>query len=196
MAKPLQAEIVDTNLYEKVKRTYASRKKATTPRIAKAIAEGDLQGVLDGLTGKQRAFCEEYLKDLNGSEAVLRAGYQTTKYNANRLAVQLLNNEAIRFAIDGLKAQRANHSSVTDDFVLRKITQVISTIEQGDKYDAQSILRACELLGRHLGLFKDKQEISGPNGGPIETRDVQDGADAFDGLMTRLKDRAKKQDTE
>lgn len=29
---------------------------------------------------------------------------------------------------------------------------------------------ALELLGRHLGMWKDKTEISGPNGGPVESK--------------------------
>ena len=35
-------------------------------------------------------------------------------------------------------------------------------------------LRAKELLGRHHKLFTDKTEVSGKDGGPIETRDVAD----------------------
>lgn len=32
--------------------------------------------------------------------------------------------------------------------------------------------KAMELLGRHLGMFVDRKEISGANGGPIETVDI------------------------
>jgi len=36
-------------------------------------------------------------------------------------------------------------------------------VKQADK------LRALEMLGKHLKLFTDKSELSGPDGGPIET---------------------------
>jgi phage terminase small subunit len=191
-SKPL----VSPNLFEAAMaakpRTYQNRKNATLHKIEVAMAEGDLQTVLDSLTGKQRAFVEEYLKDLNGAEAVLRAGYDVKPGNQNRMANQLLQNKAIRYAIDGLRAQRADHTPITADYVLRKIVDVIERSENGPKYDAQSILRATELLGRHLGLYKDKQEVSGPGGGPIETRDVQDNADEFLNIVDRLAERAKK----
>jgi phage terminase small subunit len=33
---------------------------------------------------------------------------------------------------------------------------------------------ALERLGKHLGMFTDKTEISGPNGGPIETKETSE----------------------
>jgi phage terminase small subunit len=192
MPRPL----ISPNLFEAAlaakPRTYKNRQNAVLQKVELFMQEGDLQGVLNSLTGKQRAFIEEYLKDLNGADAVLRAGYDMKPGNQNRMANQLLNNKAIRYAIDGLRAQRAEHTPITADYVLSKIVSVIEKCENGPKYDAQSILRATELLGRHLGLYKDKQEVSGPGGGPIETRDVQDNADEFMSVIDRLKERAQK----
>jgi hypothetical protein len=37
-------------------------------------------------------------------------------------------------------------------------------------YDAKNVLRGYELLGKHLKLFTDKVELTGKNGGPLETR--------------------------
>ena len=34
-------------------------------------------------------------------------------------------------------------------------------------FDSQGALRAQELLGKHLKLFTDKTEVSGPDGGPV-----------------------------
>jgi phage terminase small subunit len=34
-------------------------------------------------------------------------------------------------------------------------------------------LKALELLGKHLGMYVDKREITGPNGAPIEFQQVQ-----------------------
>lgn len=34
------------------------------------------------LTAKQKAFCEEYLIDLNATQAAIRAGYKSIMHNA------------------------------------------------------------------------------------------------------------------
>lgn len=42
------------------------------------------------------------------------------------------------------------------------------------KFDATNAIKANELIGKHVGMFVEKKEITGPNGGPIqtETKDV------------------------
>ena len=180
-----------TNLFELAKEAGKKGPRfGPTPRQQTMMLAGDLQGVLDSLTGKQRDFINEYLKDMNGSAAIRRSSYAAKDGNENRVAQELLQKPHIRFCVDGLLAQRAEHVSVTSDQVLKTILRTIDRSEHGEKYDANAILRACELLGRHLKMFTDKQEVSGPNGGPIETRDVDEASQAFDTLMDRLKERA------
>lgn len=41
------------------------------------------------------------------------------------------------------------------------------------RYDGSVANKALELLGKHLGLFKDKVEHSGPGGGPIEVTKIE-----------------------
>ena len=50
------------------------------------------------LTPKQQRFVEEYIKDLNGTQAAIRAGYSPK--TANEQAVRLLANVSIKTAID------------------------------------------------------------------------------------------------
>lgn len=177
----------------KPERTYASRKEAVFPKVEQMMSEGDLQGVLNSLTGKQRLFVQEYIVDLNGTKAVSRAGYAAKHGNENRIAHQLLNNKAIRYCIDGLLAQRQDLTPVDDTLIISKLLDIVERCEakSGGKFDPQAALRGLELLGKHLGMFKERQEISGPGGGPIETRDVQDNADEFLSALDRLADRAK-----
>ena len=44
-------------------------------------------------------------------------------------------------------------------------------------------MRALELLGKHLGMFKDSVEHTGPNGAPIQVELVQFG-EVIDGTST------------
>jgi phage terminase small subunit len=34
-------------------------------------------------------------------------------------------------------------------------------------FDAKDVLKGCELLGKHLGMFIDKKEVTGKDGGPL-----------------------------
>lgn len=143
---------------QKEKRSKLSQKSQ------KALDSGDIQAVIDSLTDRQRLFCEEYLKDFNGTQAVVRAGF-TTKY-PNRVSFQLLENPAIRVAIDALRAERSKNSDVTKDFVLAKIVKTIEAAEAANNHNA--VLRGAELLAKHLGMFIDRTEISGPDGEAIQ----------------------------
>lgn len=68
------------------------------------------------LTDKQRKFCDEYLIDLNATQAAIRAGY-TEKY-ANTNASKLLQNTTISQYIGErqkeLSAQDGNYSGASD----------------------------------------------------------------------------------
>jgi hypothetical protein len=56
-----------------------------------------------------------------------------------------------------------------------------------------AMLRASELLAKHLGMFIDRQEISGPGGAEIEIKQqkIKEKADDFINLIDRA---AKKVD--
>ncbi len=140
-----------------------AKRKTISDKSQRAIDSGDIQAVIDSLSDKQKVFCEEYLKDLNGTQAVLRAGYNTDF--PNRIAFQLLENPAIRIAVDALRAQRNKNSDVTKDFVLIGIQKAIKMAEEAGNHNAT--LRGYELLARHLGMFIERTEISGPDGDAI-----------------------------
>lgn len=166
---------------QKEKRSKASRKSL------KAIEKGDIQGAIDSLTGLQRAFCEEYLVDLKPTQAAIRAGY-AEKY-ANRQAFQLMENPAIRMCIDALRAERAKNSDITKDFVLQEINRTIRAAQSDGNHNAT--LRGLELLAKHLGMFIERTEISGPDGEAIkmEQKVKQDVAD-FTSRLSRLAKQA------
>lgn len=164
-----------------------SRRKLVSDKSQKAIDSGDLQAVIDSLTDKQRRFCEEYLVDLNSAQACLRAGYETK--NPKQMGFQLLENTAIRISIDALRAERSKGSDVTKDFVLKGIQKAIRLAENAGNLNA--LLRGHELLARHLGMFVERTEISGPDGGAIETRKIEEDVAAFTSNIARIKERNK-----
>lgn len=159
------------------------KRKKISNRSQKAVDSGDVQAVIDSLTDRQKRFCEEFLVDLNATQAVVRAGYNT-KY-PNRVAFQLMENPAVRITIDGLRAQRSKGSDVTKDYVLRGIEKAIRLAEEAGNVAA--MLRGYELLARHLGMFIERTEISGPDGDAIkmEQKIKEDVAD-FTSAIARL----------
>ena len=164
------------------------KRKKVSDKSQRAIDSGNIQDVIDSLSERQRLFCEEYLKDLNATQAVTRAGYNT-KY-PNRVAFQLMENPAIRIAIDGLRAERTKNTDVTKDYVLQKIQKAMRLAEESGNLTA--MLRASELLARHLGMFVDRQEISGPDGREIEIKqkEIKEQADSFLDLIDRTAKKA------
>lgn len=108
---------------------------------------------LVALSPKQRKFVAEYLKDGNGTQAAIRAGYsaKTARFQASDLLTKPNIAEAIQ---EGLK--RSEDSAIAD----RKERQSFWTAtlrdvagEMGDR------LKASELLGRSQKDFTDKFEV-------------------------------------
>ena len=85
------------------------------------------------LTNKQQAFCEEYLIDLNGTQAAIRAGY--SEKTANRIASQLLSKLDIQSAIQELKISRSERTQTDYDWVLieaKKSYELNATVLRDD----------------------------------------------------------------
>ncbi len=74
------------------------------------------------LTDKQQRFVEEYLIDLNGTQAALRAGY--SEKTAGRQACELLEKTHIAEAIAEAKAQRSIKTSIDATYVLNRLVEI------------------------------------------------------------------------
>ena len=146
------------------------------------------------MTKKQKRFVEEYLIDLNATQAAIRAGYKAE--SARQLANENLTKPYISAAIDRAMAERSKRTGINQDRVIQelariafvKITDVIdengeirrdanvddlATVEAvkikevenqwgtGREREVRlaSKLKALELLGKHLGMFKDKLDV-------------------------------------
>ncbi len=137
------------------------------------------------ITSKMARFCEEYMVDLNGTAAVLRAGYTTN--NPTKRAVELMAHPHVKKYLGELKEKRMEKTELTADYVLLKLQQIVEDTETNNP---QAALRGLELLGKHLGLYKDRQEISGPDGASIQMeqkvqRDVTDFTSRIASLAKR-----------
>jgi len=158
---------------------------------------------MDKMTPKQKRFCEEYLVDLNATQAAIRAGY--SKKTAKVKGCQLLTKVNIDKYIRAQLENRSTRTQIAQDDVLSELGKIafndlgemltedgrlknlndmsessrcaISGIENSEEFEGKGVdrehtgtlrkiktwdkLKALELLGKHLGMFVDKQEMSG-----------------------------------
>lgn len=145
------------------------------------------------LTPKQNRFIEEYLIDLNATQAAIRAGYKEKA--AYRTGADNLRKPQIQKEIQRRMKDREKRTEISQDRVLQELAKIgfadvtdfvtieghsvkVKTTDQmprdklgaiaGIKEGANGIEiklndkeKALELIGRHLGMFKDKLELSG-----------------------------------
>lgn len=137
------------------------------------------------LTDKQRRFVDEYLIDLNASQAAIRAGYRG---KSNVQGAQNLSKPNIAIAIQIAMQERGQRTAITADNVIREIERLamfdpadltdikcpedikkapndVRRAITGWKWDKQGNFiitmakqGALEMLGRHHKLFTDKVE--------------------------------------
>ncbi len=168
------------------------------------------------LTDKQQRFCDEYLIDLNATQAAIRAGYSAK--NADKIGPELLGKTRVAEYIAERKQDRIARTEITQDRVLRELAIIAfsnaadyaSIIEKDAMVDVNGVnvpledadgnpikyrtvepvltedlteeqkralavikkgrdgfevkpydkVRALELLGKHLGMWTEKVEVT------------------------------------
>lgn len=126
------------------------------------------------MTDKQSIFVQEYLKDLNATQAAIRAGYSA--HTAYSIGQENLNKPEIKQAIDAAMSERQQRTELTQDYVLHNLQEIaercmqkrpvmVKGVQAVDEdgnhlwtFDAKSAIRAFELLGKHMGMFNDKNK--------------------------------------
>ena len=74
------------------------------------------------LTDKQRRFCDEYLIDLNATQAAIRAGY--TENYANTNASKLLQNTTISQYIGERQKELSRKTEITQERVIKELALI------------------------------------------------------------------------
>lgn len=127
------------------------------------------------LTRKELAFCEEYVKDYNGTKAAIRAGYKES--NAASQASRLLKKPEILEQIKNNQKDLVKKSCLSEEKIIKKLEDILDHcvsavpvmewnyeeheyVPTGEyQFDSKGALKAIELLGKHLGMF-DKNDSS------------------------------------
>ncbi len=131
------------------------------------------------LNAKQKAFCREYVKCYNGTQAAIAAGY--SQKTAAVQASRLLRNPAVLDYIKECQKEIIKMACITEEKVLNSLVEVLdrcmssvpvmewdysehALVETGTyQFDSKGALNAIKLLGLHLGLFDKKREQNNEN---------------------------------
>lgn len=136
-------------------------------------------------------FCLAYISSFNQTYACIEAGYSDK--GASVQGGRLLSRVNVAAAIDFLIKKRTERTLVTQDSVIKIISDTIERcaqavpvlnakghqvfIETADgqiaaayKFDAANVLKGTEQLGKHVKLFTDKVEMTGKDGVPLNDK--------------------------
>ena len=120
------------------------------------------------LTPKQEKFIQEYLVDLNATQAAIRAGY--SEKTARASAARNMQNVNIQDALQEAREKQQERTEITADMVLMELKS-IALDDAADYQDSRlrysNKIKALELLGKHLGMFTDKVSVEMPEGGVV-----------------------------
>lgn len=137
------------------------------------------------MTPRSSDFVDEYLVDLNATQAAIRAGY--SEKTAYSIGQRLLKNVEVQKMIANRMEERSKRTEITQDRVLTDI-ELIKQDAMRKSFDKNgneaminhtSALKACELQGRHLQMWNDKVALT------IETTTDEE-------LHARIADLARK----
>lgn len=143
------------------------------------------------MTAKQKLFCDEYLIDLNATQASIRAGYSVK--TARKIGQENLTKPVIRAYIDNRLKEKESKLIATQDEVLQYLTRVMRgesesevVVVEGEGQgissarrimkspDEKERLKAGELLGKYYGLNLTKVEGSLDLGVSVIKDDIPD----------------------
>jgi phage terminase small subunit len=111
------------------------------------------------LSQKQQRFVEEYLLDLNATQAYKRAGYKVKSDDVARAAAaRLLATVSVQEAVLAAQSVRSERVQIDAAWVVEKLREnaakAMNPVGEG-KYEGGVANRAFELIGKHLGMFED-----------------------------------------
>lgn len=124
------------------------------------------------MTERQKRFCDEYLIDLNATQAAIRAGYSPR--SAASIGERLMRKDEIKTYISEQLERIHNENTANAQEVMEYLTAVMrgESVSHvlafvGDGYqkviekppDEKEKLKAAELLGKRYSLFTDKVEL-------------------------------------
>jgi phage terminase small subunit len=121
------------------------------------------------LSDKQLRFCQEYVIDHNGTQAAIRAGY--SPHTAKVQAARLLTKATILKEVGRMETKISERLDIDAIWVAKRLKEISDRCMQAEpvlvwdgkewvpsgeyRFDSAGANKSTELLGKHLGFFKE-----------------------------------------
>ena len=106
------------------------------------------------LTDKQKRFCDEYLIDLNATQAAIRVGY--SEKTASEQSSRLLTNVNIQDYIKSKQKKTSEKLEISKEQILQMVFDIAKS--KGERTNDR--LKAFEIVNKMLGLNEaEKHEV-------------------------------------
>lgn len=116
------------------------------------------------MTERQEKFCIEFVRCGNATEAYKASGYKPLSDNAAAVnASKMLRNTKVQERIAALK-ERANEGRIMD---AKERRELLSDIARSGGESTTDRLRAIDTMNKMDGLYINKTQLSGADGGPL-----------------------------
>lgn len=103
------------------------------------------------ITPKLKRYCKEYVIDHNQTQAAIRAGYSPK--SAQQVASKNMSKDVVSSLIAELEKKAADDLGITHRYVLGGVK---GSAEDNKSKNPSVSLKAFELMGDHIGTFKDE----------------------------------------
>jgi len=126
------------------------------------------------LNQRQNAFVWGIIDGKSAKEAYIQAGYSARGNSAETKASRLVRNGKVQEALACAREEIAERTMVTKEYVMRELRcnyeRAMQLTPVFDKegsatgeyiYQPMAAIRALELMGKALGMFKNKVEVGG-----------------------------------
>lgn len=143
------------------------------------------------LTPKMMSFINAYFGEanFNALKAIELSDYKcNTKGSIHQTSAELMNHPLVVAEIKKRHEKRERKSEVKAEYLLNKLIDIIEDAELEKTADR---LRAIELAGKAIALWKERQELTGADGGAIRhEQEVKDNVADFTSRISSLVKRS------
>lgn len=115
-----------------------------------------------GLTVKQKNFCEEYVANGYNATKAYNAAYPDAGEGTVRVnSCKLLKRDDIKNYIKQLQKERFEALNISAERIAEKLAEIAFAPKNDQDYTATSQLKALDLLQKQMGLQSQKMEVNG-----------------------------------
>lgn len=136
------------------------------------------------LNDKQKRFCQEYIIDLNATQAAIRAGY--SEHTAKSQGQRLLTHVDVQAQIAKAKAKREQRTEVTQDRVIAELAKIGFSDIRGLLDESGNMKAPTEWDDQTAGSISSFEMMSGENGAALHKVKTWDKVSALEKLLKHV----------